>query len=394
MTAVSRTVVDTDVFVAGGGPAGLAAAIAARLAGFRVALADRRRPPIDKACGEGLMPDGVSLLAELGVRILLGSGFSFAGIRFVDGDVEAEARFRRGSGLGIRRTVLHDALMRRAGDLGVRFLWERRVLGLRPDGAELQDGRVRSRWVIGADGKNSPIRKALGLDAPPSHQRVGLRRHYQIRPWSDLVEVHWGAGCEAYVTPVGEDRICLALLLNDPSAGFDGSLAQFPVLTRRLVGARKISGDLGDVTVTRRIPGVVRGRVALVGEASGSVDAITGEGITLALHQAVVLARALLDEDLEAYARRHRRLMRLPVTMGGLLLAVDRHPGLRRGILKGLAAVPTVFSNLLALHTRALPLMSPAPRLSFAGSAGAAGLGGPVKMESRSPVGRGSEDRR
>jgi flavin-dependent dehydrogenase len=54
------------VFVIGGGPAGLAAAIAARQRGFAVAVADGLEPPVDKACGEGLMPDTLRVLRELG----------------------------------------------------------------------------------------------------------------------------------------------------------------------------------------------------------------------------------------------------------------------------------------------------------------------------------------
>jgi 2-polyprenyl-6-methoxyphenol hydroxylase-like FAD-dependent oxidoreductase len=63
---------DTDVLVIGGGPAGLAAAIAARRKGFSVAVVDAAVPPIDKACGEGLMPDALSALAELGIQFLPG----------------------------------------------------------------------------------------------------------------------------------------------------------------------------------------------------------------------------------------------------------------------------------------------------------------------------------
>ncbi|MGB6361235.1 MAG: FAD-dependent oxidoreductase, partial [Thermoanaerobaculia bacterium] len=59
----------SDVVVVGGGPAGLATAIAARDLGLAVTVLERRQPPIDKACGEGLMPDGVRRLAALGVRL-------------------------------------------------------------------------------------------------------------------------------------------------------------------------------------------------------------------------------------------------------------------------------------------------------------------------------------
>ena len=71
--------VDTEVFIIGGGPAGLAAAIAARQKGFDVTLADSAIPPIDKPCGEGLMPDGVRALADLGIDIPPEDSFPFRG---------------------------------------------------------------------------------------------------------------------------------------------------------------------------------------------------------------------------------------------------------------------------------------------------------------------------
>ena len=58
---------DTDVLIAGGGPAGLASAINARQQGLSVIVAEPRDNPIDKACGEGLMPGGLAALAALGV---------------------------------------------------------------------------------------------------------------------------------------------------------------------------------------------------------------------------------------------------------------------------------------------------------------------------------------
>lgn len=364
---MTTTLQEADVFVAGGGPAGLAVAITARLAGFRVTVADRRRPPIDKACGEGVMPGGVALLDQLGVGFPFGATRPFAGIRFSENGLVATARFRRGSGLGVRRTVLHGAMVRRADELGVKFLWESKVLGVHPDGVALDDGILRARWVIGADGKHSRIRRSLGMESPPLHRRIGLRRHYEIRPWSEFVEVHWSTGCEAYVTPVGKNLVCLAMLVDDPSLRFDGALTRFPELSRRLGDSPRASTDRGDVTVVRRSPRVVSGRVALVGEASGSVDAITGEGITLALRQAVALVEALRRNDLGVYARRYRRLMRLPNWMSAVLLAIDRRPKLRRCALRTLAGVPPLFSQLLALHVRPAAGIGSVPRYCFAG---------------------------
>jgi hypothetical protein len=80
------------------------------------------------------------------------------------------------------------------------------------------------------------------------------------------------------------------------------------------------------------------------------VDAITGEGMSLAFHQAVALADALQSGDVGAYQAEHRRLARRPAMMASLLLSLDRSPALRRRVLRGLAAEPAIFSKLLAMH--------------------------------------------
>ncbi len=114
----------SDVLIIGGGPAGLTAAIAARMRGLSVTVADGARPPIDKGCGEGILPPGVENLAQLGVRVPHESSFRFRGVRFVDGLVSVEARFASSvSGLGIRRTLLHQMLIDRASELGVQLRW-------------------------------------------------------------------------------------------------------------------------------------------------------------------------------------------------------------------------------------------------------------------------------
>ena len=83
----------TGVLVIGGGPAGLAAAIAARRRGFSVTVADGAKPPIDKACGEGHLPGTLAALRELGINIEAGDGQIFRHIRFIDGRTAATAEF-------------------------------------------------------------------------------------------------------------------------------------------------------------------------------------------------------------------------------------------------------------------------------------------------------------
>jgi flavin-dependent dehydrogenase len=348
-----------DVAVIGGGPAGLATAIGARLAGLSVIVLDRRQPPVDKACGEGLMPDAAACLAELGVRLPPGESHPIRGIRYVDGEVVADGTFPGAPGLGVRRLALHRALVARAAEVGVELRWGVPVRGLSSSGVETEAGTVAARSVVGADGLLSSVRRWAGLDGPPvppgQRRRFGVRRHYALPPWSDRVEVHWGTGCEAYVTPVSPEEIGVAMLWSGPARGFDDLLGRFPALAARLAGATHTSRDRGAGPLLQRVRGVVRGPVALVGDASGYLDAITGEGLAVAFHQAAALVSALSAGDLARYAAAHRRIGRLPGFITGLVLACERRPALRRRAVAALAAEPALFSRLLGIHGRTLP---------------------------------------
>src|SRR5438132_4641949 len=153
----------TGVLVIGGGPAGLAAAIATRTKGFTVTVADGARPPIDKACGEGLMPGTVAALCQLGVAIRPDEGRVFRGIRFVDTATSVEANFSPASGFGVRRTVLHEKMVERAMECGVTLLWDTPVAGLCTDGAILGGSVLRAEWVIGVDGSQWRVEAADGM---------------------------------------------------------------------------------------------------------------------------------------------------------------------------------------------------------------------------------------
>ncbi len=347
---------DHRVLVVGGGPAGLATAIRARQRGFEVRVVDRARPPVDKACGEGLMPDGVARLRQLGVDPQAWEHRSFRGIRYLDGQIVAEAVFPAEPGLGVRRTHLHRALAARAEALGAEILWGVRAETLHRRGVMTSRGLLEADWVVAADGLHSRLRRWAGLAGRPARRpRFGIRRHYTVAPWSDHVEVHWAEGAEAYVTPVGPREVGVALLWSGGKARFDTLLDRFPSLRQRLASAPAASRDRGAGPLHQRVRGVERGRLALVGDAAGYLDAITGEGLALAFHQAFALVEALERGDLGRYARACRRLRRLPDALTRLLLLAERHPRLRARAMRALAADPALFARLLALHVRALP---------------------------------------
>jgi flavin-dependent dehydrogenase len=342
----------TDVFVIGGGPAGLAAAIAARRRGFQVVVADGNKPPIDKPCGEGLMPDSITALQQLGVEIAPGEGYPLQGIKFLEKEKSASACFPTGRGVGLRRPILHKKMLDRAVALGVQFLWETPVTGIRGDGVSLAGGNFfRANWIIGADGGQSRVRRWAGLESSNMRDsRLAWRVHFAIAPWSEYVEIHWAENAQAYLTPVSANEVCVVMVSRNENRDIRLALNEFPELARRLSCERLSRPARGTITTMHRLKRVSRGNVALIGDASGSVDAITGEGLSLSFHQAVALAEAMEKNCLDLYQKAHRQFARRPTFMARLLLSLDGRARLRRRTLTVFRNNPEVFARLISIH--------------------------------------------
>ena len=332
-------------FVVGGGPAGLAAAIAARLKGFDVVVADAAQPPIDKACGEGLMPDSIDALGRLGIAADPEQSFVFRGIRFIGEGGSVAANFPRCPGIAMRRVRLHQLLIdraesvRRAAAVGYSRHWDRRYP--RP----LDHRRRRNEFAC----------EALGGARCGAFASRFATVSGGIIAWR-LDRNSWrftGRRCQMYVTPVGQDEACVALITRDPHLRVDAAMSCFPDLARRLRFAEPAGAERGAITVTRRLRSIYRGHTVLIGDASGSVDAITGEGMSLSFRQALVLADALVSGDLAAYQRAHRRMARRPAFMARLMLLLDEFPRARPHVLRAFAAEPVIFERLLAVHAGA-----------------------------------------
>jgi len=351
-----------DVAICGGGPAGLAAAVHAARAGFSTLVLERTPGAPDKACGEGLMPRGLEAVERLSVldAVPAGDRMPFRGIRYVQEDGSSvEARFRAGSGLGIRRTALSEAVQRKAREAGAEIRTTG-VRGLSGGRLDTDDGPVEARLIVAADGLNSALRRAAGLELPVrGPRRFGLRRHLRLPPWNDLVEVHWSAGAEAYVTPIGPRCVNLAFLWQEDAlaekASFESLLDGFPALSERVRGAPVESEARGAGPLARRVKSRAAPGLALIGDAAGYVDAITGQGLSLAFTSAERLVR-LLPRDLREPAltqalRRYDRSLRADWLRYALpargLLALARRPKLRHSALSVLQRHPAWFSMLL-----------------------------------------------
>ncbi len=336
------TAYDADILIVGGGPGGLAAALYARRQGLSVIVAEPRSDPIDKACGEGLMPGGRAELAALGVQP---AGMPLSGIAYVGARHRAEARFPDGRGMGVRRTTLHSALAARAKQQGAQWIAER-IVHVEQDDRGVAAAGIRARWLIGADGLHSAVRRTVGIRATAgTPRRYGVRRHYGVDAWSEFVEVHWSRWGEAYVTPVQPGLVGVAVLSRQRP-----DLAWFPWLANRLQGrGRGHARGCGPMRqiVSRR----VAGRVLLVGDAAGYEDALTGEGISLAVKQAAAAVTAIVADAPASYEREWRRLTRHYRVLTRALVLASAPGAARRAIVPACAVLPGAFGSLV--HTLA-----------------------------------------
>jgi flavin-dependent dehydrogenase len=333
-----------DLLVAGGGPAGLATAIHAARAGLEAVVVERREGAVDKACGEGLMPHALRQLRVLGADP---PGVPFRGITYLDADRAVTGRFRAGPGLGVRRTCLHTSLLEAAAQAGVRIV-HGEVGDVTQDATSVRCGEFRARYLAAADGLHSPIRAAVGLARPfAGARRWGIRRHHLIEPWSDCVEVYWSGDAEAYVTPVAPDCVGVAVLTTRRGR-FDEHLDAFPALRARIDGASH-GPDRAAGPLRQRVRSRSAGRVLLVGDAAGYVDALTGEGLGIAFTAAELLVNCVVTDRVEAYDREWRRMSRRYRLLTAAVLRASAVRPVRQRIVPTASALPGVFTRMVNL---------------------------------------------
>jgi 2-polyprenyl-6-methoxyphenol hydroxylase-like FAD-dependent oxidoreductase len=365
------------------------------------------------------MPTGVAHLQQLGIQPHLSPTdyYPFSGIRYIAaGGRVATAEFAEGVGWGIRRLTLSAALYRRAAtfpNLDICVGETAEPIQRNDSGIVVKIGRhpITTRLLIAADGLNSRTRRwanleksrasaavplALGgrgvrgegvwsrLLKQPAHQRWGIRQHFHLPPWSDYVEVYWQNGVEAYVTPVGPQLVNIGFLWDRqryklPGSGktlFPSLLAAFPSLYQRLDGRPPADTPRAIGPLQRRVSSPIADGVLLIGDAAGYLDAITGEGISLATAQALALSKIvapllqqqtgrLTRRDLAPYAQAHQEIVRPYYQLTHLVLWISRHPAVREWVISTLARDNHLFQHLLSANMGLASPWSPAVLARF-----------------------------
>lgn len=378
--------------VVGGGLAGSATALHLARLGCDVVLLERGTFPREKVCGEGLMPHGVRSLEQLGLLdgVMATAPQPFRGIGYHVGNTRAEGFFPHGrEGLGIRRSkvdeVLHHACLaspRIDVQTGVRV----RDIHLERDGVRLETsgGPVAGQVVVGADGLQSLVRRKAGLIRKHrGRARYGVRLHMKMADasaQSDCVEVFLGKSLEWYITPTGPGECNVAMLCGKAvTKRFGGNLhASFmemamaePRLARWMAGASPLTETRLCGPLRQEVSSAATERVLLVGDAAGFVDAITGEGMSIALTEARLAAELLAQPSIIAdpsrralrrYDIQRRRATRSLVWFTRLVLLGLRNPALAGYGIRNLARHPEAFSRLLGINTGDRQLWRVPPR--------------------------------
>jgi flavin-dependent dehydrogenase len=242
---------------------------------------------------------------------------------------------------------LHAGLLEAATAAGVRVVHDD-IGPVSQDATSVHCSGFQASYLAAADGLHSPIRASLGLAQPSAGpRRWGIRRHHLMTPWSDCVEVFWSNDAEAYVTPVADDCVGVAILTSQ-RGGFDAHLREFPALQERVHdqahGPDRAAGPLRQRVRTR-----TAGRVMLVGDAAGYVDALTGEGLGIAFGAAELLVDCVATDRPQDYDRRWRRMSRRYRLLTAAVLQASEMRPLRSRIVPAAALFPGVFRGVVNL---------------------------------------------
>jgi geranylgeranyl reductase family protein len=341
-----------DVAVIGAGPAGAAAAIAARRAGARVLLLDRADFPRDKPCGDGIAAEALDVLAGLGVTGVTDGYPPVARLRLVAPGGGAVARALPRPAHTVPRKVFDARLVAAAAAAGAD-LRRHMVRVVRDDGPVRLDDRFVADVVIGADGANSTVRRALGHPPnPDGHLAVAIRGYAP----SDGTEQHivttsarWPA--YAWSFPVGDGTA---------NVGYGEVLRGRPLsrayLLDRLDHLLPGSGPGGlrahHLPLSTRRPPPGRGRVLLAGDALSLINPFTGEGIFYAvLSGALAGAAAAAGPERVAarYAHALRRRLGRHLRHSGFANRLTRRPAVVDAAVRAARRDQTVFDRMVAL---------------------------------------------
>jgi geranylgeranyl reductase family protein len=389
---------DADVIVVGGGPAGSTFAAALAEAGHEVLLLDKARFPRHKACSDYVNPAAATLLEELGVlddALALGARrmdgmrvHAPDGSQFLANYAMAEPGR---AALGLSRYHLDNLLLDRARAAGVRVVERAHVREVLRDGervtgvsATINGTReeLRAPLVVGADGRNSAVARALDLQRPLRWpNKTGLAAHYRnVSGLERYGEMHIAPGVYAGLAIIENGMTNLTVVAPGADvSGRDGSLDDFfqaaiermPGIAEKMAGAERIGGIRGVGSMGSHSRRVAGNGYLLIGDAAAFLDPFAGEGVHEALRAGLLAApvaiAALRANDLsaarlDAYRIARRRTFTAKRTVSWIVQGFINTPPLMNYVTHRLARredLGLVLSGVLGSFHPATQALSP-----------------------------------
>lgn len=333
---------DLKVVIVGGGPVGLMTAIQLHHQGIESVVLEKRSYPVDKVCGEGVMPLGSQILKDLGLLSKFKAEYFtfFSGIEYFENNKKTQTfEFNDRKGMAIRRVELSRVLREECRERRIEVLENTEYLSHEKTTNEVlvtyaQNGveqRIKCLKLIAADGIHSSVLKDLKINTKKqSYRRMGLRWHVSCKPWSKYVQVYWGHGVEAYVTPVGPSQIEIALLYFPQlhkGEKVEDLMNYFPFLQNKIKDLKLVSSVKGYGPFPRESEMNPHPYVHFVGDSFAFIDGITGDGISFGFLQAYLLAQEWGNRDkVTFFVRKYFRTYKL---MTKTLVLLSYFPKLR-----------------------------------------------------------------
>ena len=356
-----------DVAIVGGGPAGstLAALLARR--GYSVVLADRDTFPRDKLCGEFLSYDALPILEAFGIDLSAAPTIDRCRVvgrrRTYEFDFPHPAR-------GISRMLLDSLLFRHAVACGAQAFEGSTVVDVAADRIVTDRGEIAARVVVGAWGRwgrfDAQLGRAFARDR--AHRHFGFKRHYRGPRDPHIIELYSFDRGYLGVSAIERDETNICGLVHASRlAGHKGRWEAFVEQIReeepqldamygRYTPAQE--GFLSSEPVIFRARSAVEGSIFMIGDASGIIDPLTGNGMAMAIQSALVaapfIARTLANghrrrvED--EYRQEHRAFFGPRVAWSRRVAFLLSRPALLETSL-ALARTPAAGQFLLG-HTR------------------------------------------
>lgn len=286
----------------------------------------------------------------------------------------AAANFIDGYGLGINRILLSESFLSTIKKYpSITLIENAEITSLESSYINfIKDNslhRCSTNFIVGADGLRSSVREMLDIKLHQSFfRRWAMTTHFAMKPWSSLVEIYLCHSAEAYVVPTGPEEINIVLMWSPKKLSLKGSpplsklFSLFPDLSKRLNGAeiKHKPFAIGPFhhRARRRFSSL---SAALIGDAAGYVDPLTGEGINYGLHDGIVLGERLAGRIKKGERMRLSDLLafqleadihKLPHTaLSYVLLLLQDRPEIFGHVLGQFKRHPQILSALTAIST-------------------------------------------